>query len=84
MIKENKNLFFSLVLLIFKRNYITQKFQFLGACEVKYIDVNDPRFTIERSVGDLVAAHDFCIPEPLWKITILLSFNCYGEEATGI
>ncbi|KAK6640052.1 hypothetical protein RUM43_008329 [Polyplax serrata] len=51
-----------------------------GICEVKYLGVSDPRFVIETSVGDLVAAYDFCILEPLWKISIFLDLSCYGNS----
>ncbi|XP_037874856.1 protocadherin-like wing polarity protein stan [Bombyx mori] len=45
-------------------------------CKVQFLDVSDPRFLIENSQGDLVAADDVCIQEPMWKVSILFTFNC--------
>ncbi|XP_013196318.2 protocadherin-like wing polarity protein stan [Amyelois transitella] len=46
------------------------------SCKVQFLDVSDPRFTIENSQGDLVASDDVCIQEPMWKVSILFTFNC--------
>ncbi|XP_026328508.1 protocadherin-like wing polarity protein stan isoform X2 [Hyposmocoma kahamanoa] len=45
-------------------------------CKVQFLDVSDPRFIIEASQGDLVASSDVCIQEPIWKISVLFTFNC--------
>ncbi|KAL4710435.1 hypothetical protein ACJJTC_008837 [Scirpophaga incertulas] len=45
-------------------------------CKVQFLDVSDPRFMIENSQGDLVASGDVCILEPMWKVSILFTFNC--------
>ncbi|XP_045488378.1 protocadherin-like wing polarity protein stan isoform X3 [Pieris rapae] len=45
-------------------------------CKVQFLDVSDPRFVIESSQGDLVAIDDVCILEPMWKVSILFTFNC--------
>ncbi|KAH9644921.1 hypothetical protein HF086_014409 [Spodoptera exigua] len=45
-------------------------------CKVQFLDVSDPRFMIEVSQGDLVASGDICIQEPMWKVSILFTFNC--------
>ncbi|XP_026739662.1 protocadherin-like wing polarity protein stan [Trichoplusia ni] len=45
-------------------------------CKVQFLDVSDPRFVIETSQGDLVASADLCIQEPMWKVSILFTFNC--------
>lgn len=45
-------------------------------CKVQFLDVSDPRFVIETSQGDLVASGDICIQEPMWKVSILFTFNC--------
>lgn len=45
-------------------------------CKVQFLDVSDPRFIIEASQGDLVASNDVCIQEPIWKISVLFTFNC--------
>uniref|UniRef100_A0A2A4J5X8 Protocadherin-like wing polarity protein stan n=1 Tax=Heliothis virescens TaxID=7102 RepID=A0A2A4J5X8_HELVI len=45
-------------------------------CKVQFLDVSDPRFMIEASQGDLVASGDICIQEPMWKVSILFTFNC--------
>lgn len=50
-------------------------------CKVQFLDVSDPRFIIENSQGDLVASSDVCIQEPMWKVSILFTFNC---ERTNI
>lgn len=50
-------------------------------CKVQFLDVSDPRFMIENSQGDLVASEDVCIQEPMWKVSILFTFNC---ERTNI
>lgn len=50
-------------------------------CKVQFLDVSDPRFTIENSQGDLVASYDVCIQEPMWKVSVLFTFNC---ERTNI
>ncbi|XP_065173819.1 protocadherin-like wing polarity protein stan isoform X2 [Atheta coriaria] len=46
------------------------------ACDVDFIDVSDRRFKIEQSQGDLVAAEDVCIREPLWKVVIFFTTRC--------
>ncbi|XP_065166570.1 LOW QUALITY PROTEIN: protocadherin-like wing polarity protein stan [Atheta coriaria] len=46
------------------------------SCEVDFIDVSDRRFKIEQSQGDLVAAEDVCIREPLWKVVIFFTTRC--------
>lgn len=46
-------------------------------CKVNYLDINDDRFTIEKSQGDLVAKRDICITEPLWKVIISFSIHCH-------
>lgn len=45
-------------------------------CKVQFLDVSDPRFMIESSQGDLVASGDVCIQEPMWKVSVLFTFNC--------
>lgn len=45
-------------------------------CKVQFLDVSDPRFMIENSQGDLVARNDECIMEPIWKVSVLFTFNC--------
>ncbi|RVE52505.1 hypothetical protein evm_002899 [Chilo suppressalis] len=45
-------------------------------CKVQFLDVSDPRFMIENSQGDLVASDDVCIQEPMWKVSVLFTFNC--------
>ncbi|XP_063227767.1 protocadherin-like wing polarity protein stan [Bacillus rossius redtenbacheri] len=50
-------------------------------CHVRYVDTSDPRFRIETSAGDLVSADNQCIMEPLWKVTILMEFNCDNPES---
>ncbi|KAJ0179731.1 hypothetical protein K1T71_004322 [Dendrolimus kikuchii] len=45
-------------------------------CKVQFLDVSDPRFMIEVSQGDLVASEDVCIQEPMWKVSVLFTFNC--------
>lgn len=45
-------------------------------CKVNFIDVNDNRFKIEKSQGDLVASEDVCVSEPLWKVVILFNIQC--------
>lgn len=45
-------------------------------CKVQFLDVSDPRFAIENSQGDLVASGDVCIQEPMWKVSVLFTFNC--------
>ncbi|XP_045493580.1 protocadherin-like wing polarity protein stan [Colias croceus] len=45
-------------------------------CKVQFLDVSDPRFVIESSQGDLVASNDVCIQEPMWKVSVLFTFNC--------
>lgn len=50
-------------------------------CRVQFLDVSDPRFVIENSQGDLVASSDVCIQEPMWKVSILFTFDC---ERTNI
>ncbi|KAJ2938245.1 hypothetical protein O0L34_g17587 [Tuta absoluta] len=45
-------------------------------CKVQFLDVSDPRFMIENSQGDLVARNDVCILEPIWKVSVLFTFNC--------
>ncbi|KAJ8866707.1 hypothetical protein PR048_032568 [Dryococelus australis] len=56
-------------------------------CHVRYVDTSDPRFRIETSAGDLVSADNQCIKEPLWKVTILMEFDCDNlnseKEALG-
>ncbi|GBP48920.1 Protocadherin-like wing polarity protein stan [Eumeta japonica] len=49
-------------------------------CKVQFLDVSDPRFIIESSQGDLVAADDVCIQEPMWKVTVLFTFNCERSD----
>ncbi|XP_066994105.2 protocadherin-like wing polarity protein stan [Anabrus simplex] len=53
----------------------------LKLCHVRYIDSSDPRFRIETHAGDLVSSSDQCIIEPLWKVTILLEFQCDSNSA---
>ncbi|KAL3270161.1 hypothetical protein HHI36_009218 [Cryptolaemus montrouzieri] len=45
-------------------------------CNVTFHYVNDDRFKIEHSQGDLVASRDVCLVEPMWKVTILFSTFC--------
>ncbi|XP_072940790.1 protocadherin-like wing polarity protein stan [Epargyreus clarus] len=45
-------------------------------CKVQFLDVSDTRFLIESSQGDLVASSDVCIQEPMWKVSVLFTFNC--------
>lgn len=49
-------------------------------CKVQFLDVSDPRFIIENSQGDLVSSDDVCIQEPMWKVTVLFTFNCDGMD----
>lgn len=49
-------------------------------CKVQFLDVSDPRFMIENSQGDLVASCDVCIQEPMWKVSVLFTFNCEGSN----
>lgn len=49
-------------------------------CKVQFLDVSDPRFMIENSQGDLVASDDVCIQEPMWKVSVLFTFNCDGSN----
>lgn len=46
-------------------------------CNVTFHYVSDDRFKIEHSQGDLVAAEDVCIVEPLWKVSILFTTYCH-------
>lgn len=48
-------------------------------CVVKYLSVDDPRFEVETSVGDLVSSYDQCIMEPLWKISLHLEIACFSQ-----
>lgn len=50
-------------------------------CRVQFLDVSDSRFIIENSQGDLVSSDDVCIQEPMWKVSVLFTFNC---ERTNI
>ncbi|CAH2107056.1 unnamed protein product [Euphydryas editha] len=50
-------------------------------CRVQFLDVSDTRFVIENSQGDLVASNDVCIQEPMWKVSVLFTFDC---ERTNI
>jgi cadherin EGF LAG seven-pass G-type receptor 1 len=45
-------------------------------CKVTFVDVDDLRFKIESSQGDLVASDDLCIQEPMWKVTVLFNYKC--------
>lgn len=45
-------------------------------CKITFVDVDDLRFKIESTQGDLVASDDLCIQEQLWKVTILFSYKC--------
>lgn len=49
-------------------------------CKVTFVDVDDLRFKIESSQGDLVASDDLCIQEQMWKITVLFSYKCDTPE----
>lgn len=54
-------------------------------CRIRYLDVTDPRLSIERSVGDLVAAYDFCTPlDPPWKVKIIFSYECDETPSTNV
>lgn len=54
-------------------------------CRIRYMDVTDPRLSIERSVGDLVAAYDFCTPlDPPWKVKIIFSYECDETPSSNI
>lgn len=46
-------------------------------CTVEFFDINDDRFEIEASQGDLVASRDVCIVEPLWKVVISFNAHCH-------
>lgn len=48
----------------------------LQYCHINYLDINDDRFTIEKSQGDLVAKNDVCITQNMWKIIISISLHC--------
>lgn len=48
------------------------------SCKVSFMDVSDERFMIERSTGDLVASHDVCIPESIWRVIVTLNVRCDG------
>lgn len=46
-------------------------------CKIRYMDVMDSHLFIETSVGDLVAAYNFCTPlDPPWKVKIIFSYEC--------
>jgi cadherin EGF LAG seven-pass G-type receptor 1 len=49
-------------------------------CKVAFLDVDDMRFSIESTQGDLVASDDVCIQEQLWKVTVLFSYKCDKPE----
>ncbi|XP_017787025.1 PREDICTED: protocadherin-like wing polarity protein stan isoform X1 [Nicrophorus vespilloides] len=49
-------------------------------CTVTFVDLNDDRFKIEASQGDLVASEDVCILEPLWKVVVLFNAQCSGNR----
>lgn len=49
-------------------------------CKTTFVDVSDERFMIERSTGDLVAAHDVCIPESMWRVIVTMNVRC-GDGA---
>lgn len=54
-------------------------------CKIRYMDVMDSRLSIETSVGDLVAAYDFCTPlDPPWKVKIVFSYECDENTTTNI
>lgn len=56
-----------------------------GNCRIRYMDVTDPRLSIERSVGDLVAAYDFCTPlDPPWKVKIIFSYECDETPSSNV
>lgn len=45
-------------------------------CSITFLDMNDDRFSIEKSQGDLVASRDVCISQPLWKVVVTFSTHC--------
>lgn len=49
-------------------------------CNVDYKYLNDERFKIERSQGDLVANDDVCIKEPMWKVIITFNTHCHDVK----
>lgn len=52
-------------------------------CNVTFHYVNDDRFMVEHSQGDLVASRDVCLVEPMWKVTILFSTFCEGVRVVN-
>lgn len=53
-------------------------------CKVTFLDVSDERFKIEALNRDLVAAHDICIPEPLWKVIVTLNIKCDRTDIVDV
>jgi cadherin EGF LAG seven-pass G-type receptor 1 len=45
-------------------------------CKLNFLDVNDDRFRIEASSGDLVASKNICIYESMWKVIIMFNTRC--------
>ncbi|XP_059482643.1 protocadherin-like wing polarity protein stan isoform X3 [Neocloeon triangulifer] len=45
-------------------------------CEIRYVEVSDPRFAAEPQGGDLVVTSDLCLSEPLWEVRVLLALSC--------
>lgn len=45
-------------------------------CKVYFLHVDDERFSIESTQGDLVASEDVCIQEQLWKVTVMFGYKC--------
>lgn len=55
----------------------------ISECELIYVDIMDPRLSIEMSEGDLVATYDFCTPlDPPWKVKLIFSYNCVENSTT--
>lgn len=49
-------------------------------CGASFLEVSDPRFVVEKSQGDLVAAEDVCIKQPMWKVVVTFSTHCTGAN----
>ncbi|XP_065199574.1 protocadherin-like wing polarity protein stan [Planococcus citri] len=65
-------------------NYVIPR-AITSQCRIHYVDVMDSRLSIETSVGDLVAAYDFCTPlDPPWKVKIVYSYECDENTTTNI
>ncbi|CAB3374160.1 Hypothetical predicted protein [Cloeon dipterum] len=59
-------------------------FSVLEHCEIRYVEVNDPRFTAEPQGGDLVVTSDLCITESMWEVKVLLALNCLSSNTSSL